>query len=45
MDIGRAYRILDFPSTYFIDRNGQIRHVRVGPISRESLLGYVEQVQ
>lgn len=44
MDIGRAYRLLGFPSTYFIDRAGQIQHVRVGPISREGFLEQLAQI-
>lgn len=45
MDIGRAYRLLGFPSTYFIDRDGMIRHVRVGPISQDSFLEHLAQIQ
>lgn len=37
MDIGRAYRLLGFPSTYFIDPDGVIRNVRIGQISAEIL--------
>jgi len=37
MDIGRAYRLLGFPSTYFIDSDGVIRHVRMGQVSKEIL--------
>lgn len=45
MEIGRAYRLLGFPSTYFIDSAGNIRRVRVGPISRDGLLEQLAQIQ
>lgn len=37
MDIGRAYRLLGFPSTYFIDPDGVIRNVRMGPLTQDAL--------
>jgi thiol-disulfide isomerase/thioredoxin len=45
MDIGRAYRLLGFPSTYFIDREGAIQHVRVGPISPETFSERLAQLR
>ena len=45
MKIGRAYRLVGFPSTYFIDSTGNIQHVRVGPISKEGLLEQLAQMQ
>ncbi len=36
MNIGRAYRLLGFPSTYFIDQEGVIRNVHIGQISEET---------
>lgn len=45
MDIGRTYRLMGFPSTYLIDREGVIRNVRVGPISRETLLERLALIQ
>lgn len=45
MDIGRAYRLLGFPSTYFIDREGAIQHVRVGPISPETFTERLAQIR
>lgn len=37
MDVGRAYRLLGFPSTYFIDTEGIIRNVRMGQLTQEAL--------
>lgn len=37
MDIGRTYRLLGFPSTYFIDPDGVVRSVRMGQVSQEIL--------
>ncbi|MBW7884400.1 MAG: TlpA family protein disulfide reductase [Caldilineaceae bacterium] len=45
MEIGRAYRLLGFPSTYFVDAAGRIQHVRVGPISRDSFVERVKLLQ
>lgn len=45
MDIGRAYRLLAFPSTFFIDSEGVIRNIRMGPISHETLQERLELIQ
>lgn len=37
MDVGRTYRLLGFPSTYFIDSDGVIRNVHMGQVSQETL--------
>ena len=37
MDVGRAYRLLGFPSTYFIDPDGVVRNVRMGQVTQEIL--------
>ena len=36
-DISREYEITGVPETFFIDRNGVIRHVQIGPVSQQML--------
>ena len=36
-DISQEYEITGVPETFFIDRNGVIRHVQIGPVSQQML--------
>lgn len=36
-EVGRQYMARSFPTTYVIDRNGRIHHVKVGQISEQEL--------
>ena len=40
--IARAYQITGVPETFFIDKNGRIRHVQIGPIERAQLYSLLE---
>lgn len=40
----QAYRIQAFPTTYFIDRNGIIRHVHIGILDAKSLRVYTDSM-
>jgi cytochrome c biogenesis protein CcmG/thiol:disulfide interchange protein DsbE len=42
--IARAYRITGVPETFFIDRQGQIAHIQVGPIEKPQLYGLLEKL-
>ena len=42
--IARAYRITGVPETFFIDPQGNIKHVQIGPIERPQLYGLIDQL-
>lgn len=42
--ISDAYHITGVPETFFIDKNGQIVHVQIGPIERPQLYGLLERL-
>lgn len=42
--ISRAYAITGVPETFFIDKDGVIVHVQIGPIDRATLYGLLEQL-
>ena len=39
-----AYRVRGFPTSIFIDRDGNIRYQHIGALSEESLIGYLEDL-
>ncbi|MEW5958041.1 MAG: TlpA disulfide reductase family protein [Chloroflexota bacterium] len=42
--ISRAYAITGVPETFFIDRDGNIAYVQIGPINRAELYGLLEKL-
>ena len=42
--ISQAYAITGVPETFFIDKDGNIVHVQIGPISRAELYGLLEKL-
>jgi cytochrome c biogenesis protein CcmG/thiol:disulfide interchange protein DsbE len=42
--IAEAYAITGVPETFFIDREGQIIHVQIGPIEQEQLYGLLDRL-
>jgi len=40
--VGRALRIDALPTTFFIDREGQLRHKTIGAMRREYMVEQVE---
>lgn len=42
--ISQAYGITGVPETFFIDKNGNIAHVQIGPIERPALYGLLEKL-
>jgi cytochrome c biogenesis protein CcmG/thiol:disulfide interchange protein DsbE len=42
--IAEAYAITGVPETFFIDREGQIVHVQIGPIEQEQLYGLLDRL-
>jgi cytochrome c biogenesis protein CcmG, thiol:disulfide interchange protein DsbE len=42
--ISKAYAITGVPETFFIDRNGHIIYVQIGPIEKEQLYSLLEQL-
>jgi cytochrome c biogenesis protein CcmG/thiol:disulfide interchange protein DsbE len=42
--ISKDYAITGVPETFFIDRDGQIVHVQIGPIEPEQLYGLLERL-
>ena len=48
MDIGskisKDYQLTGVPETFFIDRAGNIRHVKIGPIERPELFDWLERL-
>lgn len=43
-DISQTYEITGVPETFFIDRNGVITHVQIGPLSEATLDGLIQQM-
>ena len=41
LDIGESYEITGIPETFFIDKNGEIAHLVIGPVSEEVLEGAI----
>jgi cytochrome c biogenesis protein CcmG/thiol:disulfide interchange protein DsbE len=42
--ISQAYGITGVPETFFIDKNGNIAHVQIGPIERPALYGLLDKL-
>jgi cytochrome c biogenesis protein CcmG/thiol:disulfide interchange protein DsbE len=42
--ISRSFRLTGVPETYFIDREGVVRHIRIGPISAAELRYQIGQL-
>jgi len=42
--ISRAYAITGVPETFFIDKDGQIAHVQIGPITQPQLYGLLDKL-
>ncbi len=42
--IGQRYRIQGVPETFIIDKEGNVRHVIIRPLSEDELTGYIEQL-
>lgn len=42
--ISKAYAITGVPETFFIDRDGNISHVQIGPIEREQLYSLLDRL-
>lgn len=42
--ISKAYAITGVPETFFIDRDGNISHVQIGPIERDQLYGLLDRL-
>lgn len=42
--ISQVYGITGVPETFFIDKDGKIEHVQIGPIERGSLYGLLEKL-
>jgi cytochrome c biogenesis protein CcmG/thiol:disulfide interchange protein DsbE len=42
--IYQAYRCTGVPETFFIDRNGVIQHVQIGPIGQPQLYGLLDRL-
>lgn len=43
-DVSQMYEITGVPETFFIDRDGTIRHVTIGPVSGETLDEVIQQM-
>jgi cytochrome c biogenesis protein CcmG, thiol:disulfide interchange protein DsbE len=43
-DISQSYEITGVPETFFIDRNGVITHVQIGPLNEATLDGLIQQM-
>jgi alkyl hydroperoxide reductase subunit AhpC len=37
MDVSRQYLVRNLPTTFFIDRDGIIRHTQIGPLTEATL--------
>jgi cytochrome c biogenesis protein CcmG/thiol:disulfide interchange protein DsbE len=44
LTIGRDYEITGVPETFFIDKNGQIARVWIGPVNQELLEGTIQEL-
>jgi cytochrome c biogenesis protein CcmG/thiol:disulfide interchange protein DsbE len=42
--ISDSYEITGVPETFFIDKNGQVSHVQIGPVSPDLLYGQINQL-
>jgi cytochrome c biogenesis protein CcmG/thiol:disulfide interchange protein DsbE len=42
--ISKDYAITGVPETFFIDRNGNIVHVQIGPIEQDQLYGLLNRL-
>jgi len=42
--ISRAYRIRGVPETFFVDREGDVVRIKIGPLSEPELVGIVEEL-
>jgi cytochrome c biogenesis protein CcmG/thiol:disulfide interchange protein DsbE len=42
--ISQSYAITGVPETFFIDKNGNIVHVQIGPIDRHTLYGLLDKL-
>lgn len=42
--ISRDYAITGVPETFFIDKDGKIAHVKIGPIERAELYGLIDRL-
>lgn len=42
--ISKDYEITGVPETFFIDKNGTIAHITIGPVRAAELLGTIEQL-
>jgi cytochrome c biogenesis protein CcmG, thiol:disulfide interchange protein DsbE len=43
--VSDAYRIRGVPETFFIDREGNLRGVKIGPLSEAELEGWIQQLR
>ncbi len=43
--IAHAYRIKGVPETYFVDRNGDLQGVQIGPLTQAELEGWIAQIR
>ncbi len=43
-DISQAYEITGVPETFFIDRDGTITYVQIGPLNESTLDGLIQQM-
>lgn len=43
-DISDTYEITGVPETFFIDKNGVIRHVQIGPVNAQVMDGMIRQL-
>jgi cytochrome c biogenesis protein CcmG/thiol:disulfide interchange protein DsbE len=42
--ISRDYRVTGVPETFFIDKNGVVRHVVIGPVSPQQMRMYLQEL-
>jgi cytochrome c biogenesis protein CcmG/thiol:disulfide interchange protein DsbE len=38
------YEITGVPETFFVDKEGTIRHVQIGPLNEQTLDGVIQQL-
>jgi cytochrome c biogenesis protein CcmG/thiol:disulfide interchange protein DsbE len=42
--ISSKYEITGVPETFFIDKNGEIAHIQIGPVNKTMLVGLLDQL-
>jgi len=43
-DISDMYEITGVPETFFVDKEGTIRHVQIGPLNQQTMDGVIQQL-